>query len=196
MIDSDRGAPTGTGNKNRKVENSQLGMSGPADLAVTMVSEGVDAAAGERGNQAANYAGDAKGLASQASEKLMQTAEQQKAAGADFVSGMAGAVRRAANEFEGEVPQAAQYIRYAADQMESVSDAFRRRDIGQMIGEVQSFARRQPTAFIGVTFLAGFAAVRFLKSSSTGAARSGEYSRNARTEESERFSQWSSPAER
>ena len=36
---------------------------------------------------------------------------EEQAAGADFVSGLAGAVRRAANEFDKDVPQAAQYIR-------------------------------------------------------------------------------------
>lgn len=107
-----------------------------------------------------------KGLVSQASEAMMNTAEQQKAAGAAFVSGMAGAVRRAAGEFDGQLPQAASYIRYAADQLDTVSDSFRRRDIGQLVSDVQSMARRQPALFLGATFLAGFAAVRFLKSSS------------------------------
>jgi hypothetical protein len=102
----------------------------------------------------------------------MDTAEQQKTAGANFVGDIAGAVRRAAGEFEGQVPQAAEYIRYAADQMDTMSDAVRRRDVGQIVSELQSFARQQPTAFLGATFLAGFAAVRFLKSSSSTAARS------------------------
>lgn len=116
--------------------------------------------------------GPEKDLISRASEKLIDTAEQQKTAGANFVGDIAGAVRRAAGEFEGQVPQAAEYIRYAADQMDTMSDAVRRRDVGQIVSELQSFARQQPTAFLGATFLAGFAAVRFLKSSSSGATRS------------------------
>jgi hypothetical protein len=39
--------------------------------------------------------------------------------------------------------------------------------------EAQSFARRQPTAFLGIAVLAGFGVVRFLKSSATDADRSG-----------------------
>lgn len=119
-----------------------------------------------------NTASPEKDLISRASEKLIDTAEQQKMAGADFVGSIAGAVRRAAGEFEGPVPQAAEYIRYAADKMDNMSDAVRRRDVGQIVSELQSFARQQPTAFLGATFLAGFAAVRFLKSSSSGVARS------------------------
>lgn len=114
-----------------------------------------------------------KQMASQAGEKLMDTAERQKAAGADYVNGVADAVRRAANEFEDQVPQAAEYIRYAADQINSVSDSLRRRDVGQMLSDVQSFARRQPTAFLGLSLLAGFAAVRFLRSSAPGGSSAG-----------------------
>ena len=35
---------------------------------------------------------------------------------------------------------------------------------GDLVQGVQSFARSQPTAFFGLAFLAGFGAVRFLKS--------------------------------
>ena len=107
----------------------------------------------------------AKGLASAAPEKMRTAVEDQKNAGADFVSGLAGAVRRAAAEFDDQLPQAGQYIRRAAEQIDGASEALRRRDLGQLVGEVQDFARRQPTAFLGAALLAGFAAVRFLKSS-------------------------------
>jgi hypothetical protein len=94
---------------------------------------------------------------------------------------VAGAVRRAANEFDKDVPQAAQYIRLAADQIGTVSDAFRRRDLNQLVADVQGFARRQPTAFLGAAVLAGFAAVRFLKTSTAAANAS---SRSTGTQQS------------
>jgi hypothetical protein len=123
---------------------------------------------------ASSVADSAKDLASQAGQKVISAVEDQKTAGADFVSGMAGAIRRAANEF-GQVPQAAQYMRVAADQIDNVSDAFRRRDLNQLVADVQGFARRQPTAFFGAAVLAGFALVRFLKSSTaTGASASSQ----------------------
>ncbi len=126
--------------------------------------------------QSGSVAGGVKKMAAQAGEKLMDTAEQQKRAGADYVTDIAGAVRRAAGEFEEQVPQAAEYIRYAADQIETMSDSLRRRDLSQMMTDVQSFARRQPTAFLGMTFLAGFAAVRFLRSTSPMRSSSGSSS--------------------
>ncbi|HEU5017098.1 MAG TPA: hypothetical protein VFT69_03905 [Pseudolabrys sp.] len=121
------------------------------------------------GSQGASVTDSAKDFASRAGEKLRDSAEEQKAAGADYVSGIAGSVRRAADEFSNNVPQAAQYMRFAADRIDSVSDAFRKRDMSQLLADVQGFARQQPTAFIGATVLAGFAAVRFFKTSSSGA---------------------------
>jgi hypothetical protein len=121
----------------------------------------------------------AKELTSKASEKLLNSVEQQKVAGADFVSGMAGALRRASHEF-GELPQAAQYIRLAADQVDSVSEAFRKRDLSQLVSDVQGFARRQPTAFLGLAVLPGFTAIRFLKTSTATSADSSATGRQYR----------------
>jgi gas vesicle protein len=125
----------------------------------------LDQATGQIKDQVSEAVDVAKDLASEAGDKLRGALEEQKTAGADFVGGVAGAIRRAANEFDHEIPQAAHYIRRAAEQVENVSDALRRRDIAELVGGVRDFARRQPTAFLGATVLVGFAAVRFLKSS-------------------------------
>ena len=109
----------------------------------------------------------AKEAAAGAGNKLRNAAEDQKNVGADFVSGVASAVRRAAGEFDNQIPFAGDYIRRAAEQIDGASDALRQRDLGELINGVQDFARRQPTAFLGMTVLAGFAAVRFLKSSTS-----------------------------
>ena len=162
---SERGAQGGRqnqfpGTSGKGSERSSSSTGSPA-------SEPVRQAAGALKEQAASVAESAKDLASKASEKVASAVEEQKAAGADFVSDMAGSIRRAATEF-GQVPQAAQYMRLAAEQIDSVSDAFRRRDLSQLVSDVQGFARRQPTAFFGAAVVAGFAVVRFLKNS-TGA---------------------------
>lgn len=115
--------------------------------------------------QASNLSENAKDAVSGAGDKLRSAAEDQKNAGADFVTGIAAAVRRAANEFDGQIPQAGEYIRRAADQIDNTSNAIRQRDLGELFQGVQEFARRQPTAFLGATVLAGFVAIRFLKSS-------------------------------
>lgn len=107
----------------------------------------------------------AKGMAADAGDKVTKVLEDQKAAGADRAKGISDAIRRAADELEKEFPPAATYVRRAADEIDNVADAVRRRDVRQLLGDVQNFARRQPTAFLGATVIGGFALVRLLKTS-------------------------------
>jgi len=74
-------------------------------------------------------------------------------------------MRRAAREFDSDLPIAGKYIRKAAAQVENVSDSIKTGDFNDLIESAKTFARRQPTAFLGLATLAGFAVVRFLKSS-------------------------------
>jgi hypothetical protein len=72
------------------------------------------------------------------------------------------------------MPVAGTYIRKAAVQVENAADALRKGDFNDLVQGAQRFARDQPTAFFGLAFLAGFGAVRFLKSASGGADVEGE----------------------
>ena len=126
-------------------------------------------------DRASGLADTAKNMASGAGEKLLGAVEEQKKAGAQQVRGIAQAVRTAADGLEGEIPQAAEYVRRAAQQIESISDALERRDVGELVGQFQDFARRHPTAFLGATVIAGFALVRFLKTSGGRSSSSGQY---------------------
>jgi hypothetical protein len=58
------------------------------------------------------------------------------------------------------------YAESAAEALERFSGYMSQRDINQMIGGVEDFARRQPMLFLGSTFALGLLAGRFLKSSS------------------------------
>ena len=138
-----------------------------SDLAGNMKQRAAEAAQDLKSKveeKAPGMADAAKGVAAQASDQVRQKAEEQKNAGAEFGVGVAGAIRRAAGELDGHVPQAGQYIRTVADQIEEASDALRRRDFDQLVSGVQDFARRQPALFLGASMIAGFVAVRFLKS--------------------------------
>jgi gas vesicle protein len=116
--------------------------------------------------QAENLTQSAKDVAADAGEKLRTTLQDQKAAGADYVGNVANIIRRTAYEFDTDIPQAGHYIRKAAAQLENVSEAMRNRNMSEIVGNVQQFARKQPTAFFGAAVLVGFAAIRFLKSGS------------------------------
>ena len=122
----------------------------------------------ERASDFVDAAGE---VASNATDKLKQTVDGQKNAGAEYVGSVADMMRRAAREFDSELPIAGTYIRKAASQVESVSDSIRNGNFNDLLSGAQSFARRQPTAFLGMAVLAGFGLVRFLKSSADAAGR-------------------------
>ncbi|MEA2837453.1 MAG: hypothetical protein QOD89_2003 [Bradyrhizobium sp.] len=143
-----------------------------ADQALSASRELKDKAVGLAGSSAEAIKGRAsdamdaaKDMAAQATDKLKQTVDGQKNAGADYVGNLADTMRRAAREFDNDLPIAGAYIRKAAAQIEGVSDQIKTGNITDLVRGAQSFARRQPTAFLGLAVLAGFGAVRFLKSS-------------------------------
>ena len=82
-----------------------------------------------------------------------------KASGADYVGTLANTIRRAAREFDTDLPIAGTYIRKAATQVEGVSDQIRNGNLSDLVRNTQSFARRQPTAFLGLAVLVGFGAL-------------------------------------
>ena len=116
--------------------------------------------------QASDLVDAAKDVAAQATDKLKDAVNDRKASGAEYVGSLADTMRRAAREFDTDLPMAGTYIRKAASQFEGVSDQIRNGNLNDLVRNAQSFARRQPTAFLGLAVLAGFGAVRFLKSSS------------------------------
>jgi hypothetical protein len=120
-------------------------------------------------DQASEFVDAAKDIASHATDKFKETVDGQKTAGADYVGSLADTIRRAAREFDGDLPIAGTYIRKAASQVEGVADTIRTGNFNELVRGAQSFARRQPTAFLGMAVLAGFGVVRFLKSSANDA---------------------------
>ena len=129
-------------------------------------------------SQASDWVDASKDIASKAGERIQQNIAAQKGVGADYIGNFAQSMRRAAREFENDVPIASTYILKAASQVEMVSGAVKEGNFNDLVKGAQDFARRQPTAFLGLALLAGFGAVRFLKSSSapTGSGHDEKYS--------------------
>ncbi|MDB5379140.1 MAG: hypothetical protein JWR00_3586 [Rubritepida sp.] len=132
-----------------------------ASEAMGAAKEAAEKSAGEAKEQGAELIGKAQGRA----EDLL---EEGKATGAEHASGFARAIHHAADDLEGSSPDIARHVRAAADSLNGISDALRERSAGQLFRDVNDFARRQPTVFFGVAAIAGFALVRFAKSSSGG----------------------------
>ena len=90
----------------------------------------------------------------------------QKDRATDTLGTLASAVRQSTQTLRDQQQDTiAQFVERAADQIERFSATLRNRDLSQLMGDAQQFARRQPAVFIGAAFAAGVLAARFLKSS-------------------------------
>jgi hypothetical protein len=107
----------------------------------------------------------AKDVASGAAEQFQDKAREQQRSGSDFVNRLAGDIRDAARAFEADVPFAARGINSAAEYVEDAAGKLRNGTFRDLVDGATDFAKRQPAAFLGLSVLAGFAAVRFLKAS-------------------------------
>ena len=66
---------------------------------------------------------------------------------------------------DGQQEMAGEYVERAAKQMERAAQYVERADLGEMVENLEDFARRQPALFVGGAFALGFLGARFLKSS-------------------------------
>jgi len=107
----------------------------------------------------------AKEAAAGTADRLQDQAREQKQSGADFVGRFAGNIRDAARAFENDVPFAARSINSAAEYVDEAAEKIRNGSFRDLLDGATDFAKRQPAAFLGLSVLAGFAAVRFLKAS-------------------------------
>ncbi|MDB5414180.1 MAG: hypothetical protein JWR10_2515 [Rubritepida sp.] len=107
-------------------------------------------------------------LLGHAQERAEDLVEDGKAAGAEQASGFAKAIHHAADELEGTSPDIARHVRAAAESLNGISHALRERSAGQLLEDVTDFGRRQPGLFFGAAAIAGFALVRFAKSTAGG----------------------------
>jgi hypothetical protein len=126
-----------------------------------------------------NEASDiAKDVASGTADKLQDQVREKQQSGADFIERFAGNIREAARAFENDAPFAARGMNSAAEYVEDAAQKIRDGGIRDFVNNATDFARRQPAAFLGISVLAGFAAVRFLRASGAGSASSSRADRD------------------
>ena len=126
--------------------------------------------------KAGELAGDLKRQAEESAEDMRQRArsavDQQKEAAIGGIEGVAHALRSASDDLrERGQPLAAEYSRQVADGLESLANWVSRRNVDDVTGGLEDFARQRPVAFIGGAMVAGFALARFMKSSSARRSR-------------------------
>lgn len=115
----------------------------------------------------------AKQSAGQVTEKATDKLEEKKSVVTQGLSGVADSIRQVGESLrdtdgeENPVGQfTAKYGDALAGQVEDISNYFERKDIREIVRDVESFARRNPAIFIGGAFALGVLAARFLKSAS------------------------------
>jgi hypothetical protein len=82
-----------------------------------------------------------------------------------MINNVARSARRAADELETDAPQIAGLVRGVADRVEEYSRSLESQSVTDIYQAASDFTRRQPALVFGVAALAGFFALRTLKSS-------------------------------
>ena len=142
-----------------------LGDARPSSTA-SQASPPTDAAKGVR-DQAREVAGQAadqaSSLAGQVKDRAVSAVEGRKSGIADQVEDAAQAVHRSGEQLRGQSDWLASAVERGASELSSFASSLRDKDAATLVSEVQGFARRQPAAFIGASFAAGFALARLGK---------------------------------
>jgi len=120
--------------------------------------------AGEVVEQVQDKAGE---VASTVKEQAASQISTQKEKAADGLGNVAQAIRQTGDQLrQNDQAGVAEYIEKAAQSIERFSSYLRERDLDEIVGGVERFARREPALFIGGAFTVGLLAARFLRSSS------------------------------
>ena len=90
--------------------------------------------------------------------------DTQLASGADIVGQFGNSAQRAAEDLERTAPQLAGLVRGVADRIEGYADDLREQSVDELLQSASNFTRRQPAMVFGLAALAGFFALRTIKS--------------------------------
>ena len=114
--------------------------------------------------QGQHYAGQAAALIS---TRVKDAATQQKDALATGITDVANILKQNTDSLkdQGVAVFAAPYLDMAASKLAEVGSGIQGKNMDEVIQDTEQFARTQPTVFLAVAALLGFAAARFLKSS-------------------------------
>jgi hypothetical protein len=148
-------------------ETGSSSMSGSGSTSGSMKDQAMDAASQAQQKVA--------GLKDQATQQAASKLDDRKGQAAEGITSFAGALRQAGDQLrQSDQNNVAQYTDQAAERIEQFASYLQGQDLGQMVDEVERFARRQPMIFMGGAFLLGILGARFLKASRP--AGSGMYS--------------------
>jgi len=129
---------------------------------------GPDAAA-PAGDAAQRIKDSASTLTDRAKEMVSESASEGAQKVADKAANVASALRRAADDVEGEQAWLGTALRKSADGVERATRSLDGGDLNAALADVNGFARRQPALFLGASLALGFALARIGKAAVEGA---------------------------
>lgn len=118
---------------------------------------------GEVKDQVQEKAGEVKDqVTAQATSKI----EQGKGQAVDSLGTVASAIRQTSGQLRKQDQDGiAEYVERMAGRIEEFGTYLGNRNLNQLVGDAERFARREPALFVGGSFLLGLFGARFLKSS-------------------------------
>ena len=121
------------------------------------------------GEDARKVTSEAVQFATDVAEKATQSAQRQLATGkeraADMIGRLAGALRETGEHLgTDDMPLVNDYLGRVASEVDRFSDYLRKSSFGQVVGDLEKAARRQPVLFVGSALVVGLLGGRFLKS--------------------------------
>jgi hypothetical protein len=142
----------------------------PRDPAVTHLKEGLVDGTRDVTGELKHVAGEVAGEAKKAAESKLDAGKEFAAA---QLGSVAAALRQTSYQLRLQESGMSEYVDKAASSVDNVSDYLETRTLSQLIGDVESYARREPAVFLGGAFVAGVLGGRFLKSATPRVRRSG-----------------------
>ncbi|WP_322889676.1 MULTISPECIES: hypothetical protein [unclassified Yoonia] len=134
----------------------------------------------QAGAEAADKIQDkAQDAAGKVSEHMTDAADKTRSGAARNVKQMAEALHTASDQLDDNSTQRRMFD-VVADNLEQVSDALTRKDMGEMMRDLNQMARKHPFAFLGGAALVGFAATRLM---TAGASDGGHRAQGATTQQ-------------
>ena len=105
-------------------------------------------------------------------EQVQTRLDSQKTRAAESLSGVAQSLRTTSRQLTEAPAGLGGYVQQAADQVDSLARYLENSEVGDLVDDVEDFARRSPAAFLGGAFVLGMLGARFLKSSRRNLVRS------------------------
>jgi hypothetical protein len=127
-------------------------------------------AGAEARRQAQRMAAPVRDVAGDLADRAQQQAEAGKHRAADQMDRTSEAVRRAAQQMDGQQAWMAGLVERGADELGRLADTLRQNDLRSLLQGAEDLARRQPMLFAGGAFALGFAAMRATRAGLSAAA--------------------------